>query len=165
MFSLQTTKRGRPRAWVAMFLPLFVGLAVNPDAGAESEGIEHPSRVSLFGGIAQDDSDFGASFGLEYEYRMHGLWGIGGLAEYAGDDFDAWVVGVPVFLHPYAGSFIRLAPGLEFEEDEAGLLFRTGVGYDFELSPWWSLAPEFNVGFIEGGDTKLVHGLSLSYSF
>jgi hypothetical protein len=54
---------------------------------------------------------------------------------------------------------------VEFEEDEASFFFRAGVGYDFELSSRWSLAPEFNVDFIEGGDTKLVYGLSLSYSF
>jgi hypothetical protein len=63
------------------------------------------------------------------------------------------------------GGFIGLAPGVEFEEEEANFLFRTGVGYDFELSLRWSLAPEFNVGFIEGGHTKLIYGLSLSYSF
>jgi len=144
---------------------LLVGAALSRAAGAESESTERQNKVSFFGGITQDGSDVEASLGLEYEHRMGDLWGIGGLAEYAAGDFDAWVVAVPVLLHPYADWFIRLAPGVEFEEDEASLLLRTGVGYDFELSRRWSLAPEFNVDFTEGGDTKLVYGLSLSYSF
>ena len=78
-------------------------MAINLDAMAESEGIEHRNRLTLFGGVTQDGSDTGASFGLEYEYRIRQLWGIGGLAEYAGGDFDSWVIGVPVFIHPYAG--------------------------------------------------------------
>jgi hypothetical protein len=63
-----------------MCLPLLGGLMVNLAARAEAEGIEHHNKVSLFGGVTQDSSDFGASFGLEYEYRMGELWGIGGLA-------------------------------------------------------------------------------------
>ena len=48
---------------------------------AEAESIEYRDKVSLFGGVTQENSDFGASLGLEYECRLDGLWGIGGLAE------------------------------------------------------------------------------------
>jgi outer membrane lipoprotein SlyB len=40
---------------------------------------------------------------------------------------------------------------LEFEDSETNLLFRAGLGYEFELRPRLSLAPEFNVDF---GETR-----------
>lgn len=84
---------------------LLVAMAVNPDAKAESEGIEHRNKLSLFGGVTQESSDFGASLGLEYEYRLSQLWSISGLLEYVGGDFDAWVIGFPVSsIHMPAGS-------------------------------------------------------------
>jgi hypothetical protein len=165
MLSLLTVKNGRLTMGIVLFLLLITGLVVISDAVAESESIEFPNKLSLFGGVTQESSEIGASLGLEYEYRLNQLWGIGGLVEYAGGDFDVWVLGIPAFIHPYAGWFIRLAPGLEIEESESSFLFRAGVGYDFELLPRWSLAPEFNADFIEGGDTLLVYGLTLSYTF
>ena len=130
---------------------------------AHEEG-DYRNKVSLFGGNTQDDSENGASIGLEYEYRINPRFGIGGLGEYAGGDFDSWVIGIPVFIHPHAGWFFRLAPGLEFEDSETSFLFRAGLGYEFELMPRWSLAPEINADFVDG-DTKLVYGLTLSWKF
>jgi hypothetical protein len=119
----------------------------------------------LFGGVTQHGGDAGASIGLEYEYRVNPLFGIGAFGEYAGGEIDTWVFGIPGFIHPYAGWFIRLAPGLEFEGSETLYFFRTGVGYEFELSPRWGLAPEFNMDILEGNKTEFVYGLSLIYGF
>ena len=47
---------------------------------------------------------------------------------------------------------------------ETNFLFRAGTGYEFELMPRWSLAPEINADFVDG-DTKLVYGLTLSWEF
>jgi hypothetical protein len=90
--------------------------------------------------------------------------GVGGLGEYAGGDFDSWVLGVPLFIHPYADLIVWLAPGVEIEDGETDFLFRVGLGYEFEIYPRWSLAPELNFDFA-GGDTKLVYGLTLSWAF
>ena len=125
---------------------------------------DYRNVIALFGGNTKDGSENGASIGLEYVYRISPLFSIGGLGEYAGGDFDSWVIGVPVIIHPHAGWFFRLAPGLEFEDSETNFLFRAGSGYEFELMPRWSLAPEINVDFVDG-DTKLVYGLTLSWEF
>jgi hypothetical protein len=111
-----------------------------------------------------DGSENGASIGLEYVYRISPLFSIGGLGEYAGGDFNSWVIGIPLYIRPYAGWFFRLAPGLEFEDSETNFLFRVGSGYEFELMPRWLLSPEINVDFVDG-DTKLVYGLTLSWEF
>jgi hypothetical protein len=141
-----------------------MGVCAELESEAHEKEGDHRNKVSLFGGNTQDGSENGASIGLEYEYRLNPRLGIGGLGEYAGGDFDSWVIGIPVFIHPHGGWVLFLAPGLEFEDSETNLLFRVGSGYEFELMPRWSLAPEINVDFADG-DTKLVYGLTLSWEF
>jgi hypothetical protein len=75
-----------------------VATAEEPASTADKEAVDFRHKVSLFGGMTQDGSDHGASVGLEYEYRLGPYLGIGGLAEYAGGDFDSWVLGVPFFI-------------------------------------------------------------------
>lgn len=82
-----------------------------------------------------------------------------------GSGIDAWVVGIRFFWHPHAGWFLLLMPGSGREENKTGFVFRAGVGYDFSIAPRWSLAPEFNVEFHEGGDSKLIYGLTVSREF
>ena len=140
-----------------------IGVCDESGSKAHEEG-DYRNKVSLFGGNTKDGSENGASIGLEYEYQINPRFGIGVLGEYASGDFDSWVIGIPVFIHPHAGWFFRLAPGLEFEDSETNFLFRAGLGYEFELMPRWSLAPEINADFVDG-DTKLVYGLTLSWEF
>ena len=87
------------------------------------------------------------------------------MVEYAAGDFAAWVVGVSFFLHPYAGWFFLLMPGLGHENEETALAVRAGVGYNFDITTHWSLAPEFNIEIPEEGDSKLIYGLSVVREF
>ncbi len=149
-----------------VFAVLFYAIAIaeDPASTADKEADDFRNRVSLFGGMTQDGSEYGASVGLEYEYRLGPHLGLGGLAEYTGGDFDSWVLCVPFFIHPYAGWAVWLAPGAEIEEEENNFLFRVGLGYDFEIYPRWSVAPEINVDFTNG-NTKLAYGFTLSWDF
>lgn len=145
-------------------------IALNASAQEASEkpaveAMERHNKPGLFVGNTHDGSKNGLSIGLEYEYLLSQLFGLGAMVEYAGGDHNAWVLGVPFFLHPYAGWFLLLMPGVEIEDHENSFLVRAGVGYDFEIAPKWSLAPEFNVDFIEGGDRKLIYGLTVAREF
>lgn len=141
----------------------FVLLVVlSTGAGAQSDQ-ERRDSASVFVGNTQDGSSHGFTIGLEYEYKLTKLIGVGGFLQYAGGDFDAVAIGVPVTFHPLGGWAFRLAPGLHFNSG-TDLLFRAGVGYDFEVAPRWSVAPEFNVDFVDG-DTHLVYGVSAAYEF
>ena len=139
-------------------------LAFGPIAMAD----ELHQKIALSGGITQDrnnTSETGASIGLLYEYPLNKFWGVGGLLEYAGGDIDAWVVGVPVFAHPFAGWFVVTAPGLELESDETNVILRVGTGYEFELGERFALAPEFYMDLNRKNGTKWVYGLSLVWNF
>lgn len=159
--------------WVSLVMVILMCTLFPLTAAAEdspagtSEDAGGGQQLSMFVGNTQDSSENGLSVSLEYEYRWTRKFGVGALAEYAGGDFDSWVVAIPFFIHPHAGWFVRLAPGIELEreDNENNFLFRVGVGYDFEITPHWSLAPEFNVDFVDSGEDKLVYGLSLSREF
>lgn len=69
-----------------------------------------------------------------------------------------------IFYPSYAGWVAWLAPGAELEEEENNFLFRVGLGYDVEIYPRWSLAPEINADFTNG-NSKLAYGFTLSWDF
>ena len=147
-----------------MICALICLLAFSPMVMAQEE----PHRLTLFGGLTQDrnnTSETGATIGLAYSYRIDPLWSIGGLLDYAGGDIDALIIGVPLKVFPWAGWFLLLAPGFEFESSETNVMLRIGTGYDFELGQGWSLAPEFYVDLNRVKGTKWVYGLALSRGF
>ena len=157
--------------WTLLFLILSVGVSGNHDVWAESEGVEHRHKIFLFGGVSQEDSEIDGSLGLGYEYRFTELFGVAGMAEFTGGEIErSMAFGIGATVHPYKGLYFVIGPGFEVvepehEDREELFLFRIGVGYHFELTPRWSLAPEFNVDFVSGGETKLVYGLALGYAF
>jgi hypothetical protein len=171
MLPFQNRKKVLLSGWALLFLILFVGVSGNNNAWAESEGIEHRHKIFLFGGASQEDSEIDGSLGLGYEYRFTELFGIAGMAEFTGGEIErAMAFGIGATVHPYKGLYFLIGPGFEVvdpehEDREELFLFRIGVGYDFELTPRWSLAPEFNVDFVSGGETTLVYGLVLGYAF
>ncbi len=128
----------------------------------------HSNLVELFLGNTYEDADHGSengfTIGFTYERRFSKLLGVGGFYEYAAGDFDKWSVGAPLFIHPYKGFRFALAPGLEHRDGDDEFLFRTGVGYEFELSERWIIMPEFSVDFVDG-EESLVFGFVLGYGF
>jgi hypothetical protein len=150
---------------VVSFLSLHAAVA---EETAEHAGARHYHRhhVGLFLGNTQDGGEHGFTGSLDYEYRLHELFGIGVLAEYAAGDFENWVFGVPLILHPYKGWTLKLVPGVEYEEetDTSEFLVRTGIAYVFEISDRWTLAPEFSVDFVDE-KTQLVYGVSIGLGF
>ena len=129
-----------------------------------SSELEHHQHVAVFVGNTQYGSDNGFSMGVEYEYKISKVLGIGGLAEYAGGDFDSWVIAAPLYLRPYKGLLFLLAPGLEFEHSEEKFLFRAGIGYIFEIDGMWSITPQFNVDFVDS-EEKFVYGIAFGRGF
>jgi len=157
---------GAPVLLVCLIILSPVVATAGSEAEAESDHAEHPNKIALFGGVTMDGGDSGASAALEYTYRVREYLSIGGIVEYAGGDFDTWLLGPDFVFHPHAGWLIRLAPLAEFEHSETRFVFRVGAGYEFELSPRWALTPEFNVD-LNRRDREFtqVFGISLVYGF
>jgi hypothetical protein len=151
----------------AVAVPHLLAAEPTHTTGPES-GEHHPNAVELFLGNtyerADDETANGFSVGVTYERRLSDLLGVGGFYEYAAGDFDKWSIGVPLFVHPYGGWRLDLAPGLEHRDGEDEFLFRAGVAYEFELSERWAVMPEFNVDFVNG-EQAFVFGLSCGFGF
>lgn len=120
--------------------------------------------IGFFLGNTHHSDEDGFSIGVDYEYRLNTLIGVGGIVEYAGGDFDSRVFAAPLSIHPYKGMRLLIAPGLKDEEHNTDFLFRTGVGYQIALSNLWSIMPEYNVDFVEDEEIQ-VYGLSVGLSF
>ena len=143
-------------------------------AAEHTRGEHHPGRhhytniAEVFLGGTYEDGEHGSESGLTigfaYERRISELLGVGGFYEYAAGDFDKWSIGVPLFVHPYKGWRFVLAPGMEHRDSDNEFLFRTGVGYEFELSERWVAIPEFIVDFVDG-EEAYVFGVTFGFGF
>ena len=134
-------------------LALFVG-GIHADTETEHEGHEsetHEESVDAF------------SVGVDYEYRLNTIFGIGGFVEYAGGDLETIVSAPALFIHPVGGLKFIFAPGVEHTGDHNVFLFRTGVYYDFFFDNF-SVGPTLSVDFVDG-EKILIYGVSLGYGF
>lgn len=132
--------------------------------GHHEEGHEDSNDVGLFLGGSHHKDENGFSVGLDYEHRLNAIFGAGGLVEYTAGDFDSWVIAPSLFIHPYKGFRLILAPGVETKESKSNFLFRTGLAYQFEIGNKWSISPEYNVDFVHG-ETVHVYGVSFGLGF
>ena len=138
---------------------------------AAAMAADHPHHIALFAGWATESKPpredvNGFALGLEYEYRFHSNWGIGGVLEGLGQDTIRNVlVVVPVSFHLVGGLRLVAGPGMEFTPKKDKWAFRLGAGYIFHISDHWSVAPELFVDLIETGEDTWVAGLALGYGF
>jgi len=137
---------------------------------AQADEIEYPNRIELFLGDTYEGGEegdtHGFSVGLTYERRLTKLIGVGVFGEYAHDPYNEWVFGAPLFLHPYMGFRLQIAPGVDLSRAEGAstaFLLRAGIGYEFEFGRW-TIMPEINGDFVDGSRLG-VFGVSFGYGF
>ena len=153
-----------PRFRIIILASIILVVAFTSSAWAEEAEIKH--RLGAFLGATADGADWGESFGLEYENYFAPHLGAGVLAEYIGGDFDHYLVGVPFFIHPYKGLLFKFAPMLEFGHGDTTVVGRLGIGWEFELSHHWLLAPEFMLDLNRRKrEFTQVFGLAVSYQW
>jgi hypothetical protein len=149
---------------------LLIALVSGPALSEESEhghpeGVhENTNDVALFLGNTQHHDENGFSVGLDYEHRLNPIAGVGGLVEYSAGDFDSWIIAASLFVHPYKGFRLILAPGFENKDCCTNFLFRTGIAYQFEIDNKWSISPEYDIDFVHG-EAAHVYGISFGIGF
>ena len=173
------TKKTVHSCCLFVVIAMIITVAFSPLANAEEAHQKeahafHRHHTALFLGNTQDDgSEYGLSFGLEYEYRFNHWLGLGGLVEYAGGDFEHLLLAVPLYIHPYKQWLLVLAGGAEIyneheehqgDKREREWVVRTGVAYQFPIEDKWSITPSFNVDFSEH-ETLFVYGISVGVGF
>ena len=155
------SKHQRGREHAKLVVSNFFSCTVAADNAHEPH---HSHHTALFFGNTQKGSKDGLTVAVDYAYRLNALFGIGGIAEYVGGDFDAWVFALPLYIFPYKDWRFLVAPGLERKESESDFILRVGVAYPFSLGDRWTISPEFNIDLFER-EEALVYGLSFGYGF
>ena len=127
-------------------------------------------HLSLMLGYAferkRDTDEEAGAIGLDYVYRYHENWGIGGFVEGLGDDVIRDLsVGLLMMYYPVAGWSLFAGPGYEFTDKHNEILFRIGTGYDFTLPNKWTVGPKLSYDLIEGGKRTYVLGIALGREF
>jgi len=147
-------------------------------AEGEGEREYHKNHGAAFLGASThlEDDDTGLTLGVEYARRF-GLWGAGVYVEMTSSrlERDA-ILGVPVFLYPWRGLALFVAPAVQVVsvdveiggetevERELELLFRIGTAYWFSLGGPVGVGPTFMADVVNGHWT-LVYGVSIGVGF
>ena len=108
------------------------------DHGAEHY---HKNHFAIFTGVtaAENHDDIYENphftIGLDYERRLGQVLGVGLLADLVVDANRELLIGVPLFFHVGKHAKLQLAPGWHKvkENQETGLVVRTGFIWDFEV--------------------------------
>ena len=87
----------------------------------------------VFGGTTLFDAEETAfTLGVDYEYRINELIGVGGVVEYAFGDIDATTLLAVADIHLWKGLALQAGPGVEWIDDETFAIGRVGLLYEFE---------------------------------
>ena len=140
---------------------VFVGATTAVPKHGGEEVVETESEGG--GSSGESGSVTEASVGLDYEYRLSRVWGVGFFFDYVGGVARASVAGPSLYLHPVGGLKLLVAPGFERHEGENEFLVRLGLGYGFDIGRW-ALTPGVSVDFVDG-DQAYIYGLYIGRGF
>ena len=156
------------RLILSSLLILPFGLVASESGHEETHGGEeahHKHTIGLFLGITREHSENLETFGLEYSYRFHPQWTVGGLIERADRERDSTLGIVFVHFWPYKGLFLGGGIGKKDPGDNREWTARATLGYEWELPRAWVLNLQANVDFIENEDREEVYGIAFGKSF
>lgn len=142
--------------------------AVNADSHAmpaSTEGFHAPHHLSL---LAADTHMRGhgdySTLGLDYEYRVSQLLGLGVVLEHAYDGLDATTALAVADVHLYKGLAMQLGPGVEIAHKHSIFVSRVGLLYEFEFDSF-TLSPQMHWDYHEHHENALVAGIAMGLSF
>lgn len=127
---------------------------------------EAPHHLSIFIGDTHviDENEDGYTIGIDYEYRVNEVLGIGTVIEHAAQDIKANTILAVADIHTPIGLIFQIGPGYEFGEDENNPLFRFGGLYEFEYESY-TISPQVHFDMVKDEDNSLVFGFAIGRAF
>ncbi|MDA1044670.1 MAG: hypothetical protein O3C57_05545 [Verrucomicrobia bacterium] len=148
---------------------LFSAAAIADETGSEKTHAGEESRgkhaLALFAGVTRENSENLATLGIEYTYRLHENWSVGGVIERADREENSTLVIAFVHLWPYKDLYVGAGIGRKDPGDERQNTFRGTIGYEFELAGGWSISPQANLDIIEHEEDEEVYGILFGKRF
>jgi hypothetical protein len=143
------------------FLLLISSILMFPAYATEHE----PNHISLFVGHTDfSEHGDGETIGIDYEYRVSSLLGLGGVVEYAFGSLDALTVLAVADIHLTDQFIVQVGPGYEYTSDHEFFVSRLGVLYEFRYNGF-TLSPQFHFDYHEGVGSSKVAGLAVGFDF
>ena len=134
--------------------------------GAHGGEEDHAKHVlAAFLGVTRESGENLETLGIEYSYRINKSWSLGGVIERAERDNDSTLAILFAHLWPYKGLFLGAGVGRKDPVDERENVLRGTIGYEFELSGGWSIAPQANLDVIENEENEEVYGIAFGKRF
>lgn len=139
---------------------------MSTNALAESEeGLHMPYHLSLFLGDTHIDGEGdNSTIGIDAEYRVNHLLGVGSVIEYAGGELDATTLLAVADIHLHEGWVMQLGPGIERRHGEEVFVSRVGFLYEFELNHY-TFSPQLHWDYHNGEENAFVAGFAVGFSF
>ena len=130
-----------------------------------SEESRGKNALAVFAGVTREHSENLATLGIEYSYRLHKNWSIGGVIERADREKHSTLVIAFVHLWPYKELYVGAGIGRKDPGDKRENTFRATIGYEFELAGDWSISPQANLDVIENEENEEVYGIVFGKRF
>lgn len=145
---------------------LLLATIMSTSATAENEeGLHMPYHLSVFLGDTHIDGEGdNPTIGIDFEYRVNQLLGIGTVVEYAGGELDATTALAVADIHLHEGWVMQLGPGFEHRHSEEVFVSRVGLLYEFELNHY-TFSPQLHWDYHDGEENALVAGFAVGFSF
>lgn len=157
----------RPLVKAAFATIAATALLIGPSF-AQHEVEFHPDKrhhVSVVGaGSYVYEEDYtAATVGIDYEYRVSPLLGLGFVAERAFGRIDATTLLAVADIHIWRGLAIQTGPGIEIIDGEVYAAGRIGALYEFELEDHWTFSPQVHFDISE--ENAIVFGAAFGRAF
>tara|TARA_Y100000815_G_scaffold259002_1_gene269022 strand:+ start:773 stop:1258 length:486 start_codon:yes stop_codon:yes gene_type:complete len=144
---------------------LLLILSVQAFSTNASEHEHSPNHISLFIGHTDfSEHGNGETVGIDYEYRVSPLLGLGSVVEYAFGSLDALTVLAVADIHLTDQFIIQVGPGYEYTSEHEFFVSRLGALYEFRYSGY-TFSPQFHFDYHEGVGSSKVAGLAVGFDF
>lgn len=166
MLPLQTTETERRFAGnLSVGVFLFATLASVTVVAEEHGSFAMPFHISVIQAdtIVNGKGD-NATLGIDMEYRVNSLLGLGAVIEYAWGELDATTVLAVADIHLTEGWVMQIGPGVEYSHNEEIFVSRLGLIYEFEFNHY-TFAPQVHWDYHDGEKNSVVAGFAVGFSF
>jgi len=151
---------------VALFTLMFLLLpfALFSQDGGSKEEEDKKNGLAVFLGATSNRDATVFAIGLDYQYRINKIIGVGAVGDYASGSIESLLLGPALFLHAWHFEF-TIAPTVEFSGGDVAWPVRVGVGYEFELPKSVTISPAVFFDTERNDESALVYGLAFGFEF
>lgn len=152
------------RIFIGILFTMLLTNTANAQIEVEfNEEERHHLSIITGGSALTGESESAFTLGLDYEYRINRLIGIGIVAEQAFGELDATTLLAVADIHVWRGFAFQVGPGVEFVDNESNFVARFGALYEFEFGEGYTISPQVHYDF--STEDTIVFGLAFGAAF